>query len=1203
MQMRVLSILVLAAFLPTASLAAATARLVTDLNASGSSQISGTGVGGLLLPLGGKMLFAAFEKGSGMELWGSDGTDVGTAMVRDVCPGSCSSSPKLLGTAGAAGKQVAVFFIQPDLPSNSPSELWRTDGTRDGTLLVASGLGSCFQSQVQTAEVGGVLLFTAAKGQDCGLWRTDGTAAGTRQLLGLGIPFGLSKLLVEDPVRIGNRLFFFVPESGQISLWTSDGSETGTQRVRSFAWNFDVLDDHPRFLTAAGTRVFFLARGEQNGDEELWRSDGTPAGTQAVTHFTVPSPFVPTRFLKALDGIVYFVADDVSGGEDLWRSDGTAAGTRRVTDFGYASPFGQDSFFIGPEQLAKAGGRLVFLANDGLTGWRIWTSGGTPATTQPLAGCAGSCPAVDPFKVAFVAAGNRIVFPASEAAHGTELWATDGTGAGTRLLRDACPGPCGSNPSDFFPFGGKLAYLTGAVGTGWILGTTDGTPQGTSQLAVLGFTAFDWQFSPVALGGRIFFPVADQRRGNQLWTSDGTPQGSGLVTLIGSGPDAAPTGLTAFGNDLMFTACDGTDAGVWRSGGTAASTVLLAPTRIDCSDSPTDLTAAGGLVFFQAGEFGPALLWRSDGTDAGTFPVSPSVDPSYLGKPAAYQGKVFFSSNPQDSLTASSLWESDGSVAGTHLAVDLPDVYSIGFVKALGQTLYFEAGSTATGEQLWATDGTPAGTRTLTSFDSGAFNGNRDSEMALAGSTVFFTPAGFDLWKTDGTPGGTAQVLPLPSSTEGRDPVSLTAFHGLLYFIADTAQGRVGRGLWRSDGTAAGTVLVKPVGTPTDFFRQIPAWLTVVGDQLFFVAADGDHGVELWRTDGTADGTLLVRDIAPGSATSQPQGLTTAGGLLFFTADDGVHGVELWQSDGTEAGTRMVQDLSPGALSANPGELTPVGNQLYFRADDGVHGQELWALDLTASGCQPSDEVLCLDGHYQVEASWRDTQGNTGHGHAVSLTADTGTFWFFDPANVEVVLKVLDGRGVNGHVWVFYGALSNVEYDLTVTDTDTGAARLYRNPPGRLASVADTLAFGPQGATGTGTSLGPAGVPAEPIITASQQAAAGGCAASATRLCLQGGRFAVEARWTDFQGKTGVGTAVPFAGGDTGYFWFFGPDNIEVLLKVLDGRPVNGKYWVFYGALSNVEYSLPVTDTQTGKFKTYSNPRGRLASVADTGAF
>jgi hypothetical protein len=115
--------------------------------------------------------------------------------------------------------------------------------------------------------------------------------------------------------------------------------------------------------------------------------------------------------------------------------------------------------------------------------------------------------------------------------------------------------------------------------------------------------------------------------------------------------------------------------------------------------------------------------------------------------------------------------------------------------------------------------------------------------------------------------------------------------------------------------------------------------------------------------------------------------------------------------------------------------------------------------------------------------------------------------------------------------------------------------------------------------------------------------AAAPCVPSATRLCLQGGRFAVEADWRDFQGNEGKGTAVPLPGGDTGWFWFFGPDNVEVVLKVLDGRPLTGKFWVFYGALSSVQYTLTVTDTETGNVKDYKNPSGWLASVADTGAF
>jgi hypothetical protein len=103
-------------------------------------------------------------------------------------------------------------------------------------------------------------------------------------------------------------------------------------------------------------------------------------------------------------------------------------------------------------------------------------------------------------------------------------------------------------------------------------------------------------------------------------------------------------------------------------------------------------------------------------------------------------------------------------------------------------------------------------------------------------------------------------------------------------------------------------------------------------------------------------------------------------------------------------------------------------------------------------------------------------------------------------------------------------------------------------------------------------------------------------------LCLNDGRFRVEVAWGDFAGNTGAGHAVALTG-DTGYFWFFTSNNIELVVKALDGRAVNGRYWLFYGALSNVEYTITVTDTATGQVKTYTNPSGNLGSVADTAAF
>ncbi len=112
------------------------------------------------------------------------------------------------------------------------------------------------------------------------------------------------------------------------------------------------------------------------------------------------------------------------------------------------------------------------------------------------------------------------------------------------------------------------------------------------------------------------------------------------------------------------------------------------------------------------------------------------------------------------------------------------------------------------------------------------------------------------------------------------------------------------------------------------------------------------------------------------------------------------------------------------------------------------------------------------------------------------------------------------------------------------------------------------------------------------------------CLASPIHRCLNQGRFQVEIEWADFSGNSGLGRAVPDGSSDSGLFWFFDPGNWEMLVKVLDGCGLNEHYWVFAGATTNVEYTLRVTDTETGQVREYYNPPGRsAAAINDTSAF
>lgn len=251
------------------------------------------------------------------------------------------------------------------------------------------------------------------------------------------------------------------------------------------------------------------------------------------------------------------------------------------------------------------------------------------------------------------------------------------------------------------------------------------------------------------------------------------------------------------------------------------------------------------------------------------------------------------------------------------------------------------------------------------------------------------------------------------------------------------------------------------------------------------------------------------------------------------------------------------------------------------------------------AGCIPEADQLCLgSGRFRVEVAWTDHDGNSGKGTARALTDDTGAFWFFEESNLELMVKVLDGRGVNGSFWVFYGALSDVEYTITVTDTVTDVARTYTNPSGRMASHADIEAFPDPTPPPASLAAAPARLPlplTPPLFNC-------GIPSDSPELCL-GERFRVGVQFVDPRtGTVGQGQPLMLTG-DTGAFTFFDRDNLELMVKVLDGYPVNGRYWVFYGALSDVEYMITVKDIFNDETRTYHNPAGTMASRADTSAF
>ena len=435
-----------------------------------------------------------------------------------------------------------------------------------------------------------------------------------------------------------------------------------------------------------GRTLFFAADDGIHG-EELWKSDGTAAGTVLVKNIN-PTDFAYAgpRSLTAVGGRLFFTADDGTHGRELWMSDGSRAGTVLVKNINPGgSPYGPD-----PRSLTAVGGRLFFSFDDGTHGEELWMSDGSRAGTvlvKNIAPDSGQYPGSLPFYQ--TAVGGRSFFTADDGTHGRELWKSDGSRAGTVLVKDIDPTDAGlyhvRDPASLTAVGDRLFFSAADVTHGNELWSSDGTRAGTVLVKNINRGTFgdgsgrgSDPSSLAAMGGRLFFAADDGTRGRELWSSDGSRAGTVLVKNIHPTDSAygGPRNLTAVGRRLFFSADDGVRGEeLWRSDGSRAGTVLVKNIkRRDYSSQPQNLTAMGRRLFFTArdGTHGPEL-WRSDGSRAGTVLVKnihPCSDREYgPGNLTAVGRRLFFSAD--DGVRGEELWKSDGSRAGTVLVVDI----------------------------------------------------------------------------------------------------------------------------------------------------------------------------------------------------------------------------------------------------------------------------------------------------------------------------------------------------------------------------------------------------------------------------------------------------------------------------------------------------------------------------------------------------
>jgi len=470
-----------------------------------------------------------------------------------------------------------------------------------------------------------LLLFISADDGVVGreLFVTDGTTAGTFLVKDINANTGAGA----DPgnLTLAGGVTYFVVTDGMTGreLWKTNGTTAGTVMVKDIRPGSE--GSNLGNFTAMGGMLYFSADDGING-EELWKSDGTAAGTVLVKDIwpgsisAFPGNF---RNLRVIGGTLYFSADDGINGEELWKSDGTAAGTVLVKDILLGSASAK------PSLPTAVGNTLYFSADDGTNGRELWKSDSTAVGTVLVKDIRPG--SISAFPGDFRVVGGTLYFSADDGTNGRELWKSDGTAAGTVLVRDIQPGSSGSSLSDFTVAGGTLYFRAFDDFNGDRLWKSDGTAAGTVLAGSSGFSPL----SLTVVGGTLYFTVAGDR-GEELWNSNNTV--AGAVRVFGTGTaESSPRfpyfSLTAVGDTLYFTASHVTyGRELWKSDAANPGIALFVKDitpGFSGDDEFRNLTAVGNMLYFSADNgVDGGELWKSDGTDAGTVMVK-DINPNF----------------------------------------------------------------------------------------------------------------------------------------------------------------------------------------------------------------------------------------------------------------------------------------------------------------------------------------------------------------------------------------------------------------------------------------------------------------------------------------------------------------------------------------------------------------------------------------------
>jgi ELWxxDGT repeat protein len=870
--------------------------------------------------IGSRAVFTAFTREHGRELWSTDGTGAGTMLVKDIWPGSAwgvVGSGLLPTRLVTPSGEVVLFRGNNGVDGN---ELWISDGTAMGTRMLKDiWPGNGGSSPDAGFVAGGVLYFSADDGvSGRELWRTDGTEMGTQRIINLG-----DDSTGQGPIGVNPRVLG-VTDSGGLFLGTTlgivfvDAARTAGTVVSASATYRDGY-------AVIGEHLYYSYFSTARNDHELWRSDGTVMGTglfkdvnPGMSINSWPDSFFVARTSNGPR--LYFNAVHPQFGYELWASDLTEAGTVFVKDI-YPGANGSS-----PRPFAQVGDRVLVWAPTGVGNIQLLFSDGTEAGTDVLAymrdggmtstayqgevkvkregvntyfiGLPNSQSALsDVYRVSDPAPGQPIappvqmstlstgsvgafaVLPGQGAGGNERIVIGGGSGGGggaagvelyrsdlaaTTFVADLRPGTGGSDVGWLTPLGTRVMFAARGVSSGLTFQAyganvdeaMSGTllPSGTLTIQEPSATSL---YAPAVASGPAgpvavtFAPFTSL--GGEPWFTDGTVGGSGPLDLTPGPANSNALRFRSIEGRVVFVRQVGSNFEYWRTDGTMAGTASLV-SRGSSNPSQDIVPVTGGFAWAGAPPSQPQGLYRtlvpSGATARITTAAIPSVQPVGAGAGVAY----YAASN---AASGSELWKTDGTEMGSGMVAEIAagaaGSLPSGIVGTGSGSAFFQARTAETGNELYFTNGTAAGTVMLADISSGP-----------VGMTVNYSAATTD---RHGVPRGVFVI-----------------------------NGQ----LWASDGTPAGTGVLQDLRP--DALEQFKL-LGGGGGKLYYTANDGVTGQELWETDGTVMGTRRLTNLCPGDCSSIVtvgtfvSTVARVGSRLAFTGDDGTTGLEAWTLD------------------------------------------------------------------------------------------------------------------------------------------------------------------------------------------------------------------------------------------------------------------------------------------------------------------